>query len=285
MQRLCGIDLVRGHDPWTEAPGLVEVLALRDVQSAVAQPVPHAAFVTQRKTSDHGERRLAGDMAALLADHQHDLALVIEFVRYLRPHDRLVGSDQRTRKAAKQVGIFRCLPGVLVLAASVGIVDDDADVFFRGEYRRQHLDVPDLMVGPAGGCRARLCKCLCAKDIEQGRILAELAAKIDDPAVGHRAIAGAVAGFEACKFHDCLRPLYGPSLPLVIAGLDPEIHQSSLRRRWMRGSSPRMTSTSHIHAACGAPGWRSGCARAKASCCMQVSTMRRTVGNGARSTL
>ena len=37
--------------------------------------------------------------------------------------------------------------------------------------------------------------------------------------------------------------------------------------------------------AAGAPGCFSGCAFANASCFMQVSTMRRTVGNGVRSYL
>src|SRR5262249_59896626 len=38
-----------------------------------------------------------------------------------------------------------------------------------------------------------------AKHVEQRRILGELAAEIDDAAVGHRAVAGAAIRFEACK--------------------------------------------------------------------------------------
>src|SRR5437667_6996279 len=201
MPGLFGIDFVWCYAPSAEAPRLVEVLALRDVQASVAQPVPHAAFVAQRKTSDHGQRRLAGYMAPLLPDHQHDLALIVEFVRYFWPHDRLVGSDQRTREAAKQIGILWRVPPILVFGTSVRIVDADADIFFGRQDRRQHLDVLDLIIGAAGGRRARLRQRLRPKEIEQGRVLSELAAEIDNPAVGHRPITRAAAGFEACKFH------------------------------------------------------------------------------------
>src|SRR5947199_9779035 len=102
MQRLCGIDFVCGHDPWAEAPRLVEVFALRDVQASVAQPVPHTAFVAQRKTSDHGQRRLAGYMAPLLPDQQHDHALIVEFVRYFWLPVWLVRYDQRSIDSTKE---------------------------------------------------------------------------------------------------------------------------------------------------------------------------------------
>src|SRR5215831_7467331 len=102
MQRLCGVELVGGHDPRTETAGLVEVLSLRDVQRAVAQPVAHAAFVAERDAADRGKGVLARDMPAFLADHQHDLTLVVEFIRYLRPHDRLAAANERSREAAKQ---------------------------------------------------------------------------------------------------------------------------------------------------------------------------------------
>src|SRR5262249_17700518 len=97
-----------GRDnPRAETAGLVEILSLRDVQRAVTQPVAHAAFVAERDAADPGKRVLARDMPAFLADHQHDLALVVEFIRYLRPHDRLAAADERSWEAAKQVGIFR----------------------------------------------------------------------------------------------------------------------------------------------------------------------------------
>src|SRR5262249_9821766 len=106
-------------------------------------------------------------------------------------------------------------------------VDADADVFLGRDYRRQHLDVLDLIVRPAGGCPARLRQCLRAKDIEQGRTLSELAAKIDDPAIDHHAIAGGAAGSEACKFHDCCVRWLVDISQLSLPGLDPAIHLSS----------------------------------------------------------
>src|SRR5262249_61956202 len=108
-------------------------------------------------------------MAAFLADHQYDLTLVIEFIRDFWPHDGLVGPDQRAREAAKQIGIFRRLPAVLVFGTSVGIVDADADVFLRRDYRRQHLDVLDLIVLAPRRFRAPLRQWLSAKEFEQPR--------------------------------------------------------------------------------------------------------------------
>jgi hypothetical protein len=90
-----------------------------------------------------------------------------------------------------------------------------------------------------------------AKHVEQGRIFRELAAEIDDAAVDHRAVAGAAVHAKACKAHG------------ITHALRTDIAQTDA----------------------GAPGCRSGCARAKASFCMQVSTIRRTVGYGDRSTL
>src|SRR5947207_15369510 len=94
-------------------------------------------------------------MAPLLPEHHHDIALLVEFVRYFWPHDRLVGSDQRTREAAKQIGILWRVPPILVFGTSVRRVDADADIFFGRQDRRQHLDVLDLIIAAAGGRRAR----------------------------------------------------------------------------------------------------------------------------------
>jgi hypothetical protein len=144
-------------------------------------------------------------MPTFLADHQHDLALVVELVRHLRPHDRLAAADQRGRKAAKQVGIFRRIPAVLVFGAAVGIVDAHADVLVGRQNRRQHLHVLDLITRPSRRRRARLRQRLRAKHVKQRRILGELAAEIDDAVVGYRAVADAAIRFEGCKSHGLTR--------------------------------------------------------------------------------
>src|SRR6516164_6123486 len=45
-----------GHDPWPEAAGRIEVLALRDVEFRVAHPVANGALVAKRDRCDVIER-------------------------------------------------------------------------------------------------------------------------------------------------------------------------------------------------------------------------------------
>jgi hypothetical protein len=58
-----------------------------------------------------------------------------------------------------------------------------------------------LVVGRSRRRRTRLHERICAQEIEQRRILRELAAEIDDAGLGHRTVAGAAIRVEACKFH------------------------------------------------------------------------------------
>ena len=199
MQRLVGVEVGGGHDPGAEAAGAVEILALGDVERAMAQPIAHAALVAQRQPADQAECLLLRDVAAFLADHQHDLALVVEFLRHFWTHDRLLVANQRGREAAKQVRIFRRLAAVLVLGAALGIVDADADDFFRREQRRQHLDIFDVVVRLPGRRGARLGERAAAKHVEQGRIFRESFAEIDNAAVGHHPVAHAAVCLEGCQ--------------------------------------------------------------------------------------
>src|SRR5260370_12083673 len=101
------------------------------------------------------------------------------------------------------------------------------------------------MGGRGGGWRGGVGERLRGKDIEQGGTLSELAAKIDDPAIGHHAIADATAGFEACKFHGCCVRWLVDISQLSLPGLGPGNPSLFARafhsRRLTRGSSPRMT--------------------------------------------
>src|SRR6516164_7136732 len=305
MQRLYRVELVCGHDPGADAARAVEILALRHVERTVAQPVAHAAFVAERDAADPCERTFARDVAPFPADHQHHLALVVELVRDLGPHDRLPAADQRGRKPAEQVGIFRRLPAVLVLGAAVRIIDADADVLVGGKNRWQQLHVLERMIGRSARHGARLRDCLRAEEIEQRRIFRQPAAEIDDAGAGHRAVAGTAVCPETCKSHGFTRWIVSP-LPRhgrTCSG-HPRLYFRH-RQTWMP-SDPRacprsapICAASQVdstcgdkrghdggcHAAFGAPGWRSGWARAKASFCMHRSVIRRTVGNRARSYL
>ena len=108
-QRLVEIDACR--HPGSEAAGGVEVLALGDVEAAVPQPVADGAFIAQRETDDVVVRARLGDAPPEAADHQRDLAFVVELHGFRRPHDRLVVPDQRIRRAeehARDISRFPC---------------------------------------------------------------------------------------------------------------------------------------------------------------------------------
>src|SRR4029077_4446608 len=84
-----------GLDPRPVAPARVEVLALSDVELAVAEPVADRAFVAQRQAGDHFEGALLRHALALAADRHGDLAFVVELFGNLRPDEVLPVPDQR----------------------------------------------------------------------------------------------------------------------------------------------------------------------------------------------
>src|SRR4029077_5812057 len=67
------IAFVGTDDPRPDAAGAIEILALRDVELAVMQPVAHAALVAQRHAEDVVEGVLARDMAARLPAPRDEL--------------------------------------------------------------------------------------------------------------------------------------------------------------------------------------------------------------------
>ena len=168
-------------------PRGVEILALGDVELAVPRPIADGAFVAQRQAGDHGERAVLGHVLAVAADDDRDLAFVVELLGDFRPHQILPRSDQRIRRAIEHARIFRSVGDVIVRPA-VGVVDADAEDFFRRRERRQQLDFVKRHVGAhPGGGRRRLVEGLRAKHLAQRLEAVQPRAQIDDALAGDRA--------------------------------------------------------------------------------------------------
>src|SRR3954452_5671088 len=113
MQRLRGVDLVCRHYPWAEATGRIEVFALRDVELGVPRPLARGPFVAERVARDVLVRFFFRDPASFAADHQRDLAFIVELLRDTRLHQRLTRADERAGRAEEHARIFRGLRAVL----------------------------------------------------------------------------------------------------------------------------------------------------------------------------
>jgi hypothetical protein len=73
-------------------------------------------------------QRVGGrDAPASLADHEHDLAFVVELLRFRRIPDRLEMADEAARRSHEDAGVLRRFGAVLVLGIAIAVVDTDAD--------------------------------------------------------------------------------------------------------------------------------------------------------------
>src|SRR5262249_14792559 len=123
--------------------------------------------------------------------------------------------DERAREAAEQVRVFGRLATVLIFGVALRIVNADADDLFRRQDRRQQLHILELIIGSTTRRRARLPDRASPEHIEQGRVLRQLLAEIDNACVSHRAVAHAAIGLESCQTqshtslrHWCCRALF-----------------------------------------------------------------------------
>ena len=96
---LVEIDLVGRHQPRADAAGRIPILALRDVELAVANPVADGALVAQRRAGDMVERLSCAIRRPAAADHQRDLALIVELLGFRRhaESDRWCGPSEPAR--------------------------------------------------------------------------------------------------------------------------------------------------------------------------------------------
>src|SRR3954465_11148755 len=127
MQRLCGSHLVRRDHPRPETAGGIEVLALSDIELGVPRPLARGPFVAERVARDVLVRFFFRDPASFAADHQRDLAFIVELLRDTRLSERLTRADERAGRAEEHARIFRGLRAVLVLGVAVAVVHPDAE--------------------------------------------------------------------------------------------------------------------------------------------------------------
>src|SRR5204863_927683 len=108
----------------------IEVLALRDVELGVPSPLARGAFVAQRIAGDVLVRLFLRNSAPRLADHQRDLAFVVELLRYARAYQGFARTDERVGRTEKHARVLRRFAAVFVFLIAVGVVHADTKDFF-----------------------------------------------------------------------------------------------------------------------------------------------------------
>ena len=94
---------VGGDEYRTERAGAVEILADRPLRR-LELIVAHRDVVEDRIAGDVVERLTSRDMAAALADHGDELALIVELVGDSRANDRRAVADEARWKRVNSVG-------------------------------------------------------------------------------------------------------------------------------------------------------------------------------------
>ena len=95
-------------------------------------------------------RALFRNVLAFAADHQRDLAFIVELFGDLRTDQLLSAADHRIGRPVKHARIFRRF-GEVVVAFAVLIIDADAENFLRRRKRWQKLDFGKRHVRPHAG--------------------------------------------------------------------------------------------------------------------------------------
>src|SRR3954447_5742817 len=182
VERTLRQDFVRRDDPRTDRARAVEVLTLRDVELAVPEPIAHRALVAEREAENVAVRAFAPDATPFPADHNDDLALVIELLGDARAHDRLIVTDHRCRRAHEEARIFRPLRGGSIFRLAVLVIDADAPELLRIGDRRKKRYITERKIGPVRGgdiLRASMTIMLDQR-FQRREILADMRRQIDD---------------------------------------------------------------------------------------------------------
>ena len=117
----------------------VPVLALRDIELGVPDPVADGAFVAQGDSRDMVPGIGFGDATPGPPDNNRNLALIVQLLRFRWPHEVVAMANEARREPDEERGIqLRCL-SVLVLGIAVWEIDPDADDLAGGAKRRQQL--------------------------------------------------------------------------------------------------------------------------------------------------
>src|ERR1700722_17429265 len=214
-----------GNKPWAEAPRGIEILALRDVELGMSHPIADGAFVAERDRRDVIERVALRDMPAGLADHEHQFAFIVQLGGCLRPYERCFVTDKRTRRAEEHARIFWRVRAVFIFGVAIGVIDTDADDFFRRRNRRPPCNGLERMIRrKSRGVLDKSGQCVSGDDLSQGRkLLAPACGEVDHAAIGHGAVSGGAIDGEGgnagrdhgCSGEDCAQPLPGV-MPLAL---------------------------------------------------------------------
>ena len=140
MESAHRIELVAADQPGAERARVCEILTLCDIKLGVSQPVPNRTFVHDRCAGDVLVRVSLRNTSPGFADDQHDLAFVIELVRFWRVQYRLLVTDQRFAAAHEHARVLGQGAAVLVLRIPVRVVHADADDLFRVRDHRQKFE-------------------------------------------------------------------------------------------------------------------------------------------------
>src|ERR1700722_13296385 len=158
-----------GNKPWAEAPRGIEILALRDVELGMSPPIADGAFVAERDRCDVIERLALRDMPAGPADHEHQFAFIVELDGCLRPYQRCFVADKRTRRAEEHARIFWRVRAVFIFGVAIGVIDANADGFFRRRNRRPPCNGLERMIRwKSRGVLGKSGQCVGGDDLSQG---------------------------------------------------------------------------------------------------------------------
>ena len=140
------------------------------------------------------EGAFARNVSPATADHQRDLAFIVELLRHARALDRLLVPDQRGGRAAEQARILRGRGGVFVFIVALGVVDADAPDFLRRWNGRQQGHGGEWVMR-SSVARSLACRVERAgrNQIAQRCMLGQTGTQVDDAAIHDRAVALAVS--------------------------------------------------------------------------------------------
>src|SRR6185436_4026871 len=93
-----------------------------------------------REAGDMALRRLFRNAPASLPDHQDDLALVVELLRFGRAEQFLAVADKRAREAREEARVLRLVGPVLVLRVAIAVVHAYAKNLLGVRNRQQEAD-------------------------------------------------------------------------------------------------------------------------------------------------
>ena len=142
-----------GFNPRPHASRAVEILALRHVELAVPEPVEHRAFVHDGEAGHMVHGFGLRNAPSRFADHQHDLAFVIELAGFARDHQRLAMRHQRQRRPHEHRWILRRVRTVLVLRVAIPVIHADAKDLGRIFDRKTETNLVEPVIGRRRGRR------------------------------------------------------------------------------------------------------------------------------------